>query len=180
MTRTLRALFLARSLRVKLLLAAVVVAVAAIWLSSLAGRAGRFARAARVTSGVLKEQAFWLTNRGVIEASAQASAGRLDAVRTLDGTRLLAEVSAIADESGLKNYTSGEPKDESSGQFSIHTLQFNVTKVDWPALKEFYLALSKRSPYIGIVEFSLQGDRTNPALLNVSLHISSVEISRSP
>ena len=180
MMRTLRALFLDRSLRVKLLLAAVALAVAAIWISSLGGRAGRLVRAARATTGSLREQGVWLANRRDIEASAQQAAGQLDAVRTLDGTRLLAEVTAIAGEAGLTSTTSGEPKDESNGQFSIHTLQFNVTKVDWATLKGFYLALSKRSPYIGIEEFSVQGDRANPSLLNASLHISSVEVSRSP
>jgi hypothetical protein len=179
MIRTLRALFLARSLRVKLLLAAVVVAIAAIWLSNLSTRAGRMTRAVHATTGVLAEQSLWLGNRGAIESSAQQAAGQLDAVRTLDGTRLLAEVTAIAGEAGLTSTTSGDPKDESDGQFSIHTLQFNVTKVDWPTLEKFYLALSKRSPYIGIEEFSMQGDRANPTLLNASLHISSVEISRS-
>jgi hypothetical protein len=180
MIRTLRALFLARSFRVKLLLAAVTLAVAALWLSNLGGRAGRLARAVHATTAATKEQDLWLSNRGAIEASARQAAGQLDASRTLDGTRLLAEVTAIAGEAGLTSTTSGEPKDESDGQFSIHTLQFNVTKVDWATLKQFYLALSKRSPYIGIEEFSVQGDRANPALLNASLHISSVEISRGP
>jgi hypothetical protein len=179
MIRTLRALFLARALRVKLLLTAIAVAAAALWLSHFGGEATQFVRTARSTASVLHQQSVWLADRASIEASAQASAGRLDASRTLDATRLLAEVSAIADEAGLKNTTSGEPKDESSGQFSVHTLQFNVTKVDWDTLKQFYLALSKRSPYIGIVQFSMQGDRGNPTLLNASFNISSVEISRN-
>jgi hypothetical protein len=51
--------------------------------------------------------------------------------------------------------------------------------VDWGALKTFYLALGKRSPYIGIEQFSVQVDRANPALLNASFQISSVEISRN-
>jgi hypothetical protein len=54
-----------------------------------------------------------------------------------------------------------------------------VTKVDWASLKQFYLALSKRSPYIGIEQFSLQVDRANPTVLNASFQISSVEISRN-
>jgi hypothetical protein len=179
MIRTLRAFFLARALRVKLLLTAIAVAAAALWLSHFAGELAQFVHTVRSTSSVLHQQSVWLADRASIEASAQASAGRLDASRTLDATRLLAEVSAIADEAGLKNTTSGEPKDESSGQFSVHTLQFNVTKVDWDTLKQFYLALSKRSPYIGIVQFSMQGDRGNPTLLNASFNISSVEISRN-
>ena len=37
-------------------------------------------------------QARWLTDRPTVEASAQAAASRLDPVRTLDTTRLIAEV----------------------------------------------------------------------------------------
>ncbi len=179
MIRTLRAFFLARLLREKVLLAGFVVLVAAVWLSSLSGRANRRYRAVRATTASLSDQQLWLSNRAAIEASAQAAAGQLDAVRTLDATRLLAEVSAIATEAGLKGTTSGESKDVSSGHFSVHTLQFNVTKVDWASLKQFYLALSKRSPYIGIEQFSLQVDRANPTVLNASFQISSVEISRN-
>lgn len=178
MIRSMRAFFLGRHLREKLLLMVFVVAAAAIWLSSLSARAGRFVHAMRATSATLAEQSLWLSNRASVEASAQAAASRLDPVRTLDTTRLIAEVSAIASESGLRNTTSGDPKDLSSGQFAIHTLQFNVSKVDWPTLKGFYLQLSKRSPYIGIEQFSVQVDRANASLLSASFQISSVEVSR--
>jgi hypothetical protein len=179
MIRSLRAFFLGRHVREKLLLMVFAVAAAAIWFSSLSARAGRFSHAARSTTAALAEQARWLTDRPTVEASAQAAASRLDPVRTLDTTRPIAEVAAIATESGLKNTTSGDPKDLRSGQFAVHTLQFSVTKVDWGALKTFYLALGKRSPYIGIEQFSVQVDRANPALLNASFQISSVEISRN-
>lgn len=178
MIRALRAFFLARFVREKLLLAGFAVLAAAIWLSNLAGRTSRFTREVHVTTGALNEQALWLSNRTKIEASAQAAAAQLDAVRTLDATRLLAEVAAIAGEAGLKNTTSGESQDQSNGQFAVHTLRFNVTRADWDSIKTFYLALQKRSPYIGIEQFSLQADRANAALLNASIRISSVEISR--
>jgi hypothetical protein len=178
MIRTLRAFFLSRPLREKALMAGFAVMAAAVWLSSVTERSSRFIRAVRSTTGSLSEQRRWLSNRATIEAQAQAAAGRLDAVRTLDATRLLAEVSAISLEAGLKSTTSGEQKDASSGNFIVHTLQFNITKVDWATLKQFYLALSKRSPYIGIEQFSMQVDRANPTLLNASFQISSVEISR--
>jgi hypothetical protein len=179
MIRNLRAFFLSCLLREKVLMTAFIVMAAAVWLGSVAGRIGRFSREARSTSASLNQQALWLSNRASIEAQAQAAAGQLDAVRTLDATRLLAEVSAIAAETELKSYNSGTPKDVSSGQFSVHSLEFNVTKVDWATLKVFYLALSKRSPYIGIEQYSMQADKANPALLNASFQISSVEISRN-
>jgi hypothetical protein len=177
MIRAIRVFFLARFVREKLLLTGFAVLAAAIWLSSLAGRTGRLLREVRVTTSSLNEQALWMSNKAKIEAQAQAAAAQLDAARTLDATRLLAEVGAIAEEAGLKTYSSGEPQDQSNGQFSVHTLRFSVTRSDWDSIKNFYLGLQKRSPYIGIEQFSLQSDRANAALLNASIRISSVEIS---
>jgi hypothetical protein len=179
MIRTLRAFFLGRLFREKLLLTGFILMVAVVWLTSLAGRGSRFVRNVRITTSTLNEQQLWLSNKAPIEAQAQAAAGKLDAVRTLDATRLLAEVSSIAAEAGLKSTTLGEAKDSPIGQFSVHTLQLGVTKVDWPTLKQFYLELGKRSPYIGIEQFSMQADKANPTLLNASFQISSVEISRN-
>jgi hypothetical protein len=180
MMRNLRASFLGCLFREKVLMTAFLVMAAAVWLWSATGRLSRFTRATRVTTLSLNEQQLYLSNRASIEAQARAAASKLDAARTLDATRLLAEVSAIADESGLnKGTTTGSPKDVSSGQLSVHTLEFNVNKVDWNTLKEFYLALSKRSPYIGIEQYSMQADKTNPTLLNATFQISSVEISRN-
>lgn len=177
MIRALRAFFLARFVREKLLLTGFVVLAAAIWLSSLAGRTTRFVREVRATTSSLNEQQLWFSNRSKIQAQAQAAAAQLDAARTLDATRLLAEVAAIADEAGIKNPTTGESQDQSNGQFSVHTLRFNVTRTDWDSIKTFYLGVQKRSPYIGIEQFRLQVDRANAALLNASIRISSVEIS---
>jgi hypothetical protein len=179
MIRNLRASFLSCLFREKVLITAFVVMAAAVWLFSVAGRVNKFTRAIRVTTLSLNEQKLYLSNRAAIESQAEAAAGKLDAVRTLDATRLLAEVSAIANEIDLKNTTIGAPKDVSTGQFSVHTLEFNVSKVDWATLKQFYLALSKRSPYIGIEQYMMQSDKANPALLNASFQISSVEISRN-
>jgi hypothetical protein len=177
MIRTLRSFFLARFFREKVLLTGFAVLAAAIWLSSIAGRTNRFMREIRVTTGSLNEQALWISNKGKIEAQAQSAAGQLDAARTLDATKLLVEVGAIATDAGLKNASSSESQDQSNGQFSVHTLRFNVTRSDWDSIKAFYIGLQKRSPYIGIEQFSLQTDRANAAMLNASVRLSSVEIS---
>jgi hypothetical protein len=179
MITSLRAFFLARAFREKVLLTAWCLIVAAVWASSFFGRTAHFTRMVHETTTTLNGQQLWLSNRGAIESQAQAAAGKLDAVRTLDATKLLAEVDAIANDSGLKNSTIGESKDSPIGQFAVHSLQFNVTKVDWATLKQFYLSLSKQSPYIGIEQFSLQVDRANASLLNANFQISSVEISRN-
>lgn len=178
MIRTLRALFLGRLLREKLLLVVFALLGVLMWLSGYGKRVGSFWREQRSTGVNLVEQQRWLNNKKVIEESAKKAADRLDAARTLDGTRLLAAVAALATEANLKNTVSGAQTNQSNGQFSVHTLTYTVNRADWDSLKKFYLALSARSPYIGIERFTLGADRTDPNMLTLQLVVSSVEIAR--
>ena len=179
MIRTLRAFFLGRLLREKLLLVAFALLGVLMWLSGYSKRFGAFWREQHSTTVALADQQRWLDNRKQLEDAAKKAAGRLDASLTLDGTRLLAAVSALASEAGLRNTSSGtEQNDQSNGQIAIHTLPYTINRADYDSLKKFYVALSARSPYIGIEKFALNADRANPAQLNLAVTVSSVEIIR--
>lgn len=171
----LKAFFLSRLLREKLLLVVIALLVALTLLSNFSGRVARTWRAYRATTVALADQQQWLANRGTIEAGAGQAVKNLDPAKTLDDTQLVGELNGLARAQGLK-FTSDTPRTERSGQFAVHTVQFNLLKMDWDGLKRFYLELTKRSPYIGIEQFSLQSERANPAVLNASLRVSSVEI----
>jgi len=171
----LKAFFLGRLLREKLLLVTIAVLGALTVLSNFSGRAARSWRAQHAAAVALAEQAQWLANRAGIETGAGRAVTNLDPARTLDDTRLVGELNALARAQGLR-FTSDTPRTERSGQFAVHTVQFNLLKMDWEALKRFYLELTKRSPYIGIEQCSLQAERANPGVLNASLRVSSVEI----
>ena len=175
--RALKAFFLGRLLREKLLLVVFVALVALIWLSNFGRRANRFWQAQRSTSNELADQTQWLANRQAIENEAVLAVKNLDPVRTLDDTRLVGELSALANDNGLK-FTNDTPRTVRSGEFAVHTVQFVLPRADFEALKKFYLALSQRSPYIGIEQCTLSAERANPAQLNASLTVSSVEIVR--
>ena len=58
-------------------------------------------------------------------------------------------------------------------------MQFSVRRAELGALLRFYEEVSKRAPYITIEQLTLQADRANPALLNASIRVSSVEIVRA-
>jgi len=180
MIRTLRAFFLARLLREKILLVALAVILVALWASSVGGRAFRFWAESQHTGASLAQQTHWLNSRLRVQNAARQAASGFDPAKTLDSTRLLAVISSVANDAGLKNTTSGESQDVSNGQFSVHALQFTVTKVDWSSLKAFYRGLQAHSPYIGVEQFTVVADRANPALLNASMKISSVEIAHGP
>jgi len=171
----LKTYFLSRLLREKLLLVVIVILVALTFLSNFSGRVARAWRTQHTTTVTLADQAQWLANRTTIEEEAGKAVKNLDPAKTLDDTQLVGELNGLARAQGLK-FTSDTPRTERSGQFAVHTVQFNLLKMDWNSLKSFYLELTKRSPYIGIEQFSLQAERANPALLNASLRVSSVEI----
>ena len=172
---TLKAHFLGRLLREKLLLVTFTTLIALVVLSKFGQRAAVFWREAHATTVMLADQQQWLANRTAIEAGSREAVKNLDPARTLDDTRLVGELNALARAQGLK-FTNDTPHTERIGQFAVHTVQFNLMKMDWEALKRFYLELTKRSPYIGIEQFVLQTDRASPVLLNASLRVSSVEI----
>ena len=174
---TFKAFFLSRLLREKLLLVTIAVLGVLMLLSNFGGRVARSWRAQHATTMALAEQQQWLANRATIEEGARRAGQNLDPTRTLDDTRLIGELNALARAQGLR-FASESPRTERSGQFAVHTVQFNLLKMDWEALKRFYLELTKRSPYISIEQFTLQSERANPAVLNASLKVSSVEIVR--
>ena len=173
MIRTLRALFLRCQLREKLLLLAFVLIGALVWLSGFTARAGRFWREKRSTTTTLNYQAQLLAQGSTIEAAAQKAAAQLDATKTLNENRLATTIQQLASESGLADGRSTTPKTTTSGNISIHTLDYTVGRADWASLVKFYQAIQERSPYIGIVRFTLQVTGVQHSL---ALTVSSIEV----
>jgi hypothetical protein len=176
MTRALRILFLGRLLREKLLLIGFILIGLAWWGSAFAQRAGQFWREQRATSARLNSQAIWINNRGTIEENAQRTAASLDPTRTLNATQLAAAVNRIASDAGLQsNISGGQPSTERSGQFSIHSVTYDLRGVDWEKLKQFYQSLQQRAPYIAIDSFTIIAAPANPNQLSVRLRVVSFE-----
>jgi hypothetical protein len=173
MIRTLRAFFLSRLLREKILLLVFALGIAVIWLWSLAGRADQFLAEERHTTVSLTEQARWLANRDSVDKAAQEAARAFKPEQTLDSTRLLAAIQSIANECGLHNFRTEQGEDASTPRFSVHALQFTVNNVDYVLLRNFCISLQQRAPYIGVEQFSVVD---NAGILNATMKISSVEI----
>jgi type II secretory pathway component PulK len=172
-----KAFFLSRALREKILLVALIVGAAAMWLSGAGKRAGKFWREVSSTSMDLKEQEIVLGQKDLIEARAHAAIEQLDPSRTFDPVRLQSEINTIANAAGLGSKTSisSVPSDK-AGQFQIHSVQVVVRNADYDSLTKFYTELQKRSPYIGIVSFDVAS--TSPAngyVLTQSMRISSMQ-----
>lgn len=174
--KVLRTYFLNLLLREKVLLVGFVLIFAVWWFSSFAGRAGRFVRDFHRTSEDLAVQRDWLGRHDDVEAASKHAIAQLDPSRTLDSAALQGVLNTLA--AGLPNTQIDARPDERTDQFAVHTVQFSVRKVEWSALQHFYVELGKRAPYISIEQCSLIADRANPAQLNATMQISSVEIVR--
>jgi hypothetical protein len=174
----MKAFFLNRHIREKVLLTAFVALGAGIWLTSVGRRARVFWADWQGTAAVLASQRSSLGDRATVEAAAAKAVAHLDPSRTFSSPRLLGELSSIADRVGVRNNTSSEILGtERASQFSMNTVQFAIRNAELPAVLTFCDELDRRSPYIGLEQFSLAINPANPAFLNVMLRVSSVEMA---
>lgn len=180
MIRSLRALFLGRALREKLLVVTFIVIALAWWASAFNTRAGRYWTQHRSTTTELNVQAEWIRNRTQIEDTAEKAAARLDPTKTLNANQLATTVQQIASEAGLREAgTDGAAVTRRlSGQFAVHQVRYTIRRADWASITKFYGALQARAPYLGVEQFALAAAANNPAQLTLSLRVASVEIAR--
>lgn len=176
----MKAYFLSRLTREKYLVLALLLIGVAIWGNTVMKRARHIQQTYSATKHELEVQDRWLASKAQIEADAAAAIARLEPARTLDSTKLLAEANRMAAEAGITaNLQVDDIKDEHSAQFALHSLRLTMKKVDYPSLVKFYVELQKRSPYIGLEQFSLQSEPSNPAQLTAIYRLTSVEVLRA-
>lgn len=176
----MKAFFLSRLLREKILLLAFLLLICGVWANSAYKRSTAFSREYSGVALELKEQAAWLGSREQIEADAAHAISQLDPAQTLDSSKLLAEVNRLAAEVGItSNMRADDTRDEHSSQFSLHSIRVTLTKVEYSTLVKFYMALQKRTPYIGLEQFSLHAPQaSNPSQLTAMFRLSSVEVAK--
>ncbi len=173
----MKRLFLEKTPRERLLVLIFIFAAGLVWLVSAGGRLQDKWRESRVVSADLASQQLWLERKGVIEERAAQAAGKLDPERTLDATRLVGEVSAIATRLGLSAGVE-PPRTERSDQFAYHTVQVTFRRADLGTLVKYYRELSQRAPYLALERCTLAAGRANPAELDAVFSVFSVEVRR--
>lgn len=174
----MKAFFLSRLLREKMLLLLLVGAAAVVWLSSVTGRLSAWNAERRSTTFALNEQALWLAQRESIEQEALAAIRNLDPARSFNGVRLSAELSNLAAAAGLGGNTTSEVlAPERTAEFAVNAVRLRITRASWESLKSFYLELSKRAPYITVDQFAIVADRNNPTQLTANLRVVAVEVT---
>ncbi len=176
MIRSLRAFFLSRVLREKLLLVGFLGIAVIMWATSLSSRASQFWRLETATTRELKEQDMWLARRDQIEAATKSAAAQMDPGKTLDATALNVAVRQLATDTGVKLNTGGATPAVSSGQFSINAQRLTILPTDWKNFTTFYARLQERAPYIAITDLAMQPTPRNPAQVTAAMTVTSFEI----
>jgi hypothetical protein len=174
----MKAFFLSRLLREKILMLGFVLIGALIWLSGVSDRVGVQWRAIKQTSTDLDEQRRWLLQRQRFEKEAQLAIEHLDPSRTFDNVRLQSELNTLARAAGLSNYDVSDSRTTRTTQFAVHSVQFSVRNADMGSLITFYQSLAQRAPYLGLEQFALASNRANPSQLTAQWRVTSVEIAR--
>lgn len=174
----MKAFFLSRLLREKILLLAFVLIGALIWLSGVGERANVRWREIKTTSTDLDVQQRWLLQRARIEKEAQVAIEHLEPSKSLDSVRLQSELNTLARTAGLTNYTVSDSRTSRTSQFAVHSVQFSAQNANISALITFYQSLAQRAPYLGLEEFKLGSNRANPSQLAATWRVTSVEIAR--
>lgn len=173
----MNSLLLRRTPRERVLILFFLFAAAVVWLVSASSRLQEKWRESRVTAADLAGQELWLERRATIEERARKAAGSLDAGRTLDSTRLVGEVSAIANELGLAVAVE-PPRTERTEQLAFHTVQVAFRRADLAALVKFYRQLDQRAPYLALEKCLLEVSTRSSGEVDAVFTVFSVEVER--
>jgi hypothetical protein len=171
----MKAWFLFRTLREKLLVLFFAAAAAVLWLTAATGRLVQGWQGWHSVSVEQENQRLWLEHRPAIEERAARAVKNIEPGRTLDASHLIGEVSALAGTAGLA-VGIDPPRTQRTDQFAYHTVQVTVRRATLGALVGFYEALGRRAPYLALEQCTLAADRANPAQLNATFSIFSVEV----
>lgn len=175
MIARLRARFLQRTLREQVLVAALLLVGALIWVDRVTGVLQSTRNAWAATSSDLATQQAWLDNQPAIEERSAKAIASLDRKRTLDSTRLVAAVTAEAEKAGL-TVDIDQPRSQRTAQFAFNTVRVTSRKGGLAPIISFYQALAARAPYLALDEFALQADRSGNGQLTATFEIAAVEL----
>lgn len=176
MIRTLRAFFLSRALREKLLIVAILGVAVVMSASAYSSRVSALWRAYSTTTAELTKQKNTLSQRATIEAVTQEAAAQMDPAKTLDLAELNIAISQFAQEAGITPNISPSGGALTSGRFSVHPLTVGFANVNWNSFVDFYRKVQSRAPYIVVTELVFQPAANNSAQIRGSMRVQSFEI----
>ena len=165
--------FNSKSIRERVLMTALLLVAVALWGTSLLGRTRLLQVEWTMTADEITRQQNLFTNKArVAERTAKITA-QLNPSLTLNSAQAYAEINRLAQ--GLSP-DMGAQRSEPTENFAMHSFQLTFHKIELRALRDFYLELSKKFPYLGIDQCAISIDRSAPTQVNAVFRIYSVQV----
>lgn len=173
----LRAGFLARSRREKVLAVAFLIVLAVIWLSSLVSRAKSYSAEIRIAKADANDQAQWLDNAETIEARYNEAVSLISDAALPTRSEVLAQIDALVRKYQF-TFRIDPPRSQSRDRLTFHSIAVNIDKGDFDQLQSFQAELVSTLPTVNLEQITLAADSRNPSQLNARLRLVAVEFQK--
>jgi Tfp pilus assembly protein PilO len=175
----IRPAFLARSRREKFLAVLLLLALAAIWFGSFAGRARAAWGEGRVVAADAAVQNQWLDNAGVIEARFDEALARLEGKSLPSKNEVLAKIQELLQKHGFgTSHTLTPPVSQQRERLTFHTYSLSIQRGGYDQLQAFHQDLAAALPTVTLDQITLAADRRNPKQIDVRLRLIAIEFNR--
>lgn len=146
-----------------------------IWGVSLLNRVGETRESYQANQRTFETQEVWLDNAEAIRTRMEREIGLLERSQTLNSTRLVAELNALARRQNLSP-SIDSPRTDQGDAFQFHTVVVRLSRAPLDRIMSFTDEVQARAPYLALNSLVLSPDRTNPNNLEARFEITAVEV----
>ncbi len=157
----MKAFFLSRHPREKLLLIIIVAFALVMWASSLTATTRTLMQDTQAANEANQKQQEIIDRSDEINERQITAISKLDRAKSYSGTRLQSEVIDMATASSLNSPVITSARHRASSQMSVTTVSVSFYQVEMANLIAFYRELEKRAPYISISKCSIIASQGN-------------------
>jgi hypothetical protein len=178
--KALKAYFLSLQARERILITVFLVLGAAIALTFFSRRASVFWRAERAKLASIRQNDAVIAKREAVDKRALAASSKLVPGESLTQLQLSTRVNTYATSAGIRNpAVQGLPDDAvANANLGIHKVRLTASNVAWTNLRDFYVEIQKRRPYISIDDMNVSVADQRTGMHNVTMTLSSIEVKQ--
>jgi hypothetical protein len=176
--KALKAYFLSLQTRERILVGSFCMIAALVALVFFTKKAGAFWTKESSLRARIKVQDGVIASREAVEKRARDASAKLVPGESLSQAQLNSRVNSIAQTAGVRNPGINGLPDEAvaNANVAIHAVRVTLSNVAWTNLRDFYVELQKKRPYITIDDMSVTMGDQRTGLHNVVMKLSSIEV----
>ena len=120
----------------------------------------------------------FLASRDAVDKRARDASAKLVPGQSLNQVQLISSVNQLASGASIRNPGINGLPDETiaNSNLAIHSVRVTLNRVLWTNLRDFYLELQKRRPYITIDDMTVSMTDQRMGTHDVVMTLSSIEV----